>query len=30
MAKEEGFEIREKSVKHYIKVKDDEVVLVKW
>ena len=30
MAKEEGLEIREKSVKHYTKVEDDEFVLIRW
>ena len=30
MAKDWGFEIRDKSVKHYNKDKDGEKVLVKW
>ncbi len=30
MAKDDGLKIREKSVKHYAKVKDGEIVLVKW
>ena len=30
LAVEKGFDIREKSVKHYAKVKDDEIVLIKW
>ena len=30
IAKDEGFEIREKSVKHYAKIKDDEYVLIRW
>ena len=30
ITKEEGLEIREKSVKHYTKVEDDEYVLFKW
>jgi len=25
-----GFNIREKSVKHYAKIKDDEYVLIRW
>ena len=30
MAQDKGLEIREKSVKHYAQVKDDEYVLVRW
>ena len=30
MANGEIFEIRKKSVKHYVKIKDIEFVLVKW
>ena len=30
MAEEKGFDIREKSVKHYSKVRDNEYVLVRW
>ena len=27
---EEGFDISEKSVKYYAKVKDDEYILIRW
>ena len=30
LATEKGFDIREKSVKHYAKIKDDEYVLIRW
>ena len=30
MTKDDGIKIRENSVKHYAKIKDDEFVLVKW
>ena len=30
MARDDGLKIREKSVKHYAKVKDDEYVLIRW
>jgi hypothetical protein len=30
MSTEKGFDIQEKSVKHYAKIKDDEYVLIRW
>ncbi len=30
LVEEKGFDIREKSVKHYSKVRDDEYVLIRW
>lgn len=30
MATGKGFDILEKSVKHYAKIKDDEYVLIRW
>ncbi len=30
LAVEKGFDVPEKSIKHYAKIKDDEYVLIRW